>query len=420
MSEALKVESVSKCFKIHRDRPTTLKESIVRYLTRNRHDYQTLWALRDVSFSLEQGQVLGIIGHNGAGKSTLLRLLCGLGRPTSGGIFRRGYVSGLLELGSGLHFDMTGRENILTAGILNGLTKREVLAQQDEIISFAELEDFIDQPIRTYSSGMYLRLAFSTAIHFDPDILMVDEVLAVGDSRFQQKCMDRLSTFRKSKKTLVLVSHNMDQVRSLCDEALVLEEGRVVTQSAPEKAITCYNDLMRRRSEKRAAFISGKGTSGAIAERGTRLGTQEATIDTVQLYNAQDKPIDTLFSGDGLEIVLECKLMKPVVDLTLVLGIYSEMNVKCFETVVPSMAAAFGPLAEKADIRCDLPELPLLPGRYQMVVGLYPPNWDFIYDYHWDMHVFHVLGKNEVSSNTSGVVNLRPVWSVQTHLAPST
>ena len=258
MSEALKVEAVSKCFKIHRDRPTTLKESIVRYLTGHRHDYQTLWALRDVSFSLEQGQVLGIIGHNGAGKSTLLRLLCGLGRPTSGGIFRRGNVSGLLELGSGLHFDMTGRENILTAGILNGLTKRQVLAQQDEIIAFAELEEFIDQPIRTYSSGMYLRLAFSTAIHFDPDILMVDEVLAVGDSRFQQKCMDRLGTFRKLKKTLILVSHNMDQVRSLCDEALVLEEGRVVTQSAPEKAIACFNDLMRRRSERGRLSLPGK------------------------------------------------------------------------------------------------------------------------------------------------------------------
>jgi lipopolysaccharide transport system ATP-binding protein len=414
MSEALKVEAVSKCFKIHRDRPTSLKESFVRYLTGHRHDYQTLWALRDVSFSLEQGQVLGIIGHNGAGKSTLLRLLCGLGRPTSGGILRKGYVSGLLELGSGLHFDMTGRENILTAGILNGLTKSQVLAQQDEIIAFAELEEFIDQPVRSYSTGMFLRLAFSTAIHFDPDILMIDEVLAVGDSRFQQKCMDRLSTFRKSKKTLVLVSHNMDQVRSLCDEALVLEEGRVVTQSAPEKAITCFNDLMRKRSERRAALISDKGTSGVTAERGSRLGTQEATIDAVHLFDAQDKPIDTLFSGDGLRIVLEYRLSKPLSDLTLLLGIYNEISVKCFETVVPSMAAAFGPLAEKGDIRCELPELPLLPGRYQMVVGLYPPNWDFIYDYHWDMHVFHVLGKNEVSSNTSGVLNLRPVWSVQT------
>jgi lipopolysaccharide transport system ATP-binding protein len=329
-------------------------------------------------------------------------------------------VSGLLELGSGLHRDMTGRENILTAGILNGFTKRQVLAQQDEIIAFAELEESIDQPVRSYSTGMFLRLAFSTAIHFDPDILMIDEALAVGDSRFQQKCMDRLATFRKSKKTLILVSHNMDQVHSLCDEALVLEEGRVVKHSAPEKAIECFHDLMRKRSERRAAVLSDKGTSGVTTERGSRSGTQEATIDVVRLCDAREKLTDTFFSGDGLRVTLEYRLSKPLPDLTLVLGIHSETNIKCFETIIASMAFTFGPLSEKGCIRCDLPELPLLPGRYQVVVGLFPTNWDFIYDYHWDMHIFHVLGKNEVSSNTSGVVNLRPVWSVQTHLAPRT
>jgi ABC-type polysaccharide/polyol phosphate transport system, ATPase component len=152
----------------------------------------TFWALRDVSFSIEQGCVLGIIGHNGAGKSTLLRLLCGLGRPTTGRIRRVGHVSGLLELGAGFHPDMTGRENLTTGGILSGLTKRQVRAKQEQIIDFAELEEFIDQPVRTYSNGMYLRLAFAAAIHFDPDVLIIDEVLAVGDSRFQKKCRDRL------------------------------------------------------------------------------------------------------------------------------------------------------------------------------------------------------------------------------------
>jgi lipopolysaccharide transport system ATP-binding protein len=182
-----------------------------------------------------------------------LRLLCGLGLPTRGRIEHRGYVSGLLDLGSGLSQDMTGRENIVTVGILNGLTRKEIMAEQEEIIAFAELEDFIDQPVRTYSSGMYLRLAFSAAIHFDPDVLLVDEVLAVGDARFQQKCIDRLQTFRKAGKTLVLVSHNTDQIRNLCDEVLVFEEGRLVIQSEPQSAIECYNALIRQRTERRAA-----------------------------------------------------------------------------------------------------------------------------------------------------------------------
>lgn len=195
MSAVLTVESVSKRYRIQRNRPITIKESIIRRLTGRYDRSNVFWALRDVNFSIEHGQTFGIIGHNGAGKSTLLRLLCGLGRPTSGRIRCGGMVNGLLELGSGFQPDMTGRENLVTGGILSGLTKRQVREKQDEIIAFAELEDFIDQPVRTYSNGMYLRLAFAAAIHFDPDVLVVDEVLAVGDSRFQQKCFEWLAPF---------------------------------------------------------------------------------------------------------------------------------------------------------------------------------------------------------------------------------
>jgi lipopolysaccharide transport system ATP-binding protein len=264
---------------------------MIEYVTGRRQGDDILWALRDVNFTVEQGRALGIIGHNGAGKSTLLRLLCGLGRPTSGRIKHTGYVSGLLELGSGLHLDMTGRENIMTAGILNGLTKRQVRAQSNEIIAFSELEEFIDQPVRTYSNGMYLRLAFSTAIHFDPDVLMIDEVLAVGDSRFQQKCLDRLNVFRKAGKTLVFVSHDTDLIQSLCDEVMVLEEGRVAAQGDPKNAIRCYHDLMRQRTEKRAAQIwNGEAQPSPTVERGKRLGTHEATIDAVHLCDEQGSP----------------------------------------------------------------------------------------------------------------------------------
>jgi lipopolysaccharide transport system ATP-binding protein len=411
VTAVLTVEAVSKCFKIHRNRPTSIRESIVRYVTGHRHDHETLWALQDVSFNVDQGRSLGIIGHNGAGKSTLLRLLCGLGRPTTGRIRSSGYLSGLLELGSGLHLEMTGRENILTAGILNGLTKRQILAHEGEIVSFAELENFIDEPLRTYSSGMYLRLAFSTAIHFDPDVLMIDEVLAVGDSRFQQKCIDRLNAFRNMGKTLVLVSHNTDQIRSLCDEVLVLEEGRVVTQSSPKNAIQCYNDLMRHRSEKRAAQLSGGSLPDLAVERGSRLGTQEATLNAVHLHADKGQVSGVINTGGSLTIVMEYQMQTSIKDMAVILGLYSETGVKCYETLVSSIGSTLGSLAKDGKLVCRLSPIHLLPGRYYVDLGLYPVDWTYVYDYHWRMHVLYIESPDQTPSGVSGVIPAKAEWS---------
>lgn len=413
MSAVLTVESVSKRYRIQRNRPITLKESIIRRLTGRYDRSNVFWALRDVSFSVEQGRTLGIIGHNGAGKSTLLRLLCGLGRPTSGRILHIGQVSGLLDLGGGFHPDMTGRENLVTGGILSGLTRRQVLAKQEEIIAFAELEEFIDQPVRTYSNGMYLRLAFATAVHFDPDVLVIDEVLAVGDSRFQQKCIERLAAFRTAGKTSIMTSHDADQIRSLCDEVLVLEEGRVVMAGDPKSAIQCYDDLMRQRTEKRAAQLSG-GTiqPSPVVDHGSRKGTLEAEICAVNLYDTHGRTINTLDSGDGLTIELEYNLTKPLSDFALALGIFTETNIKCFESCIPSVITVFGSLSKQGRLSCRLSALPLLPGRYYINAGLYPTDWSYFYDHHWQMHTLHVMDKNGVHSGVSGIVSLHPVWSI--------
>jgi lipopolysaccharide transport system ATP-binding protein len=412
MPAALIVYSVAKCFKV-RPKRLTLAESMIGYMTGSNGKYQTLWALKDVSFSLEQGEVLGIIGHNGAGKSTLLRLLCGRGQPTRGRIEHRGFVSGLLDLGSGLSQDMTGRENIVTVGILNGLTRKEIVAEQEEIIAFAELEDFIDQPVRTYSSGMYLRLAFAAAVHFNPDILLIDEVLAVGDARFQEKCIDRLDAFRKAGKTLVLVSHNSDQVQHLCDKVLVLEEGEVVVQEEPKSAVACYNDVMRQRSERRAAQLSGGHLPDLAVERGSRLGTQEATIRSVKILDGQGRRTDTVLSGDDVTVVLEYSLTKPLSDMAVIVGIYSQTNVKCFEAVISSLSAT-ALLGDDGTLRCYLPKVPLLAGRYYINVGLYPIDWKFCYDYHWNMHVLRVESLNGLPPGVSGVISVSPVWSAYT------
>jgi len=411
MSAVLTVESVSKKFRLHRNRPVTLKESAVHWLARHKDSSADHWALRDVTFQVESGQAFGIIGHNGAGKSTMLRLLCGLGQPTKGQIHRAGQVSGLLDLGSGFHPDMSGRENIMTGGLLSGLTRREVLERQRAIIAFAELEQFIDEPVRTYSSGMYLRLAFATAIHLDPAVLIIDEVLAVGDVRFQQKCLERLAAFRAAGKTLILTSHSADQIRSLCDEVLVLEEGQVVMQDEPESAIRCYEDLMRQRTEKRASEISDVAAPSLAIGQGSRQGTQEAVISHVSLYDSSGQSVDTLPSGASLTIELEYQLARPLPDMILSVGIYNELHVKCHETIIPSLQAVFGALSEQGIVKCELPELPLLSGRHYINVGLYPTDWSYVYDYQWQMHEIWIVGPDEPLFDTSGVVALRPTWS---------
>lgn len=413
MATVLALKSVSKMFWFQRTRPMTLKESVMRRLTSPRDPGTALWALRDVSFTVEQGQSLGIIGHNGAGKSTLLRLICGLGQPTSGYIRRGGHVSGLLDLGNGFHPDMTGRENIMTGGLLCGLTRREVLEQQDAIIAFAELEEFIDQPVRTYSSGMYLRLAFSTAMQFDPAVLVIDEILAVGDVRFQQKCLNRLARFRAAGKTLLLTSHTTDQIRSLCDEVLVLEDGRVVMQESPDRAIACYIELMRQRTERRSAQLGVVAAEAPpSATSGNRQGTQEAQLTAVEVCGEQGEPLSYVSTGSDVTIKLSYRLAKPLPDLALILGIYSESNIKCFETAIPSLSAAFGPPTAEGSFSCRLPALPLLPGRYYINVGLYPIDWDYLYDYHWQMHELRIVNEADQLGGDSGVISLHPVWSI--------
>ena len=417
MSVAVTVENVSKRFRVQRNRLMTLKESVQQWFSRRHDSGGSIWALRDVSFSVEQGQVFGIIGHNGAGKSTLLRLLCGLGRPTSGRISHNGQVSGILELGGGFHPDLTGRQNVVTVGILNGLTKAEIKAREQNIIAFAEMEEFIDQPVRTYSSGMYLRLAFAAATEFDPAVLILDEVLAVGDERFQKKCLDRIATFRQAGKTLIVTSHDAQQIQSLCDQVLVLEDGQVMMHGDPKNAISCYHDLMRQRTDKRTAQLSG-GTAPVpiITNQGSRQGTQEATISAVHIYDKDGRVTSTVRSGESLVIELEIRMTPPLRDVACTLGIFSDAQVKCFEAAIPSLQAVFGsPLANQT-IRCKINTAPLLAGCYFVNIGLYPTNWAYRYDFHWQMYPVHIESNHIITAGiyTTGVLAVEARWSLKT------
>jgi len=408
-------ENISKRFLCSRSRTTTIRESLTRVLTCQANPQPVTWALQDVSFTVEQGRVLGIIGHNGAGKSTMLRLLCGVGRPTSGRIVREGRVSGILELGGGFNPELTGRQNLVTAGLLSGMRHETVRDQEESIIHFAELEHVIDQPVRTYSTGMYLRLAFAAAIALEPAVLVLDEVLAVGDERFQRKCLDRIDSLKSSGSTLIITSHNADQIQALCDEVLVLEEGRVVMQGDPETAVSCYHDLMRQRSEVRSAKVGkDEAVTRLTFSQGKRLGTEEVQITNFVVYDNHGRRTETVASGTAITVEVSFSITEPVKDMAFTLGIFSDTHVKCSEVTIASTHDLFGQISDTGTIRCEFGPLPLLPGTYFLNVGFYPTDWSRAFDYHWQMHPLHLTGDSADNRGVTGIVVLNPRCSMKT------
>ncbi len=239
-SIAIRVENVTQRFRVIRERPDTLRELFTKMFRQqnNVHDFE---AIRNVSFHISQGEMVGIIGRNGSGKSTLLKVISGVYKPSTGLVQLRGTIAPLLELGAGFHHELTGRENILINGLLMGFSKREMAQREQSIIDFAEIGDFIDVPVKQYSSGMYMRLAFAVATEVNPDILAVDEILAVGDAPFRQKCFDRLQQFRNNKKTILLVTHSIQQIIDYCDRALLLDKGQLLFDGTPKQAAELYN-----------------------------------------------------------------------------------------------------------------------------------------------------------------------------------
>lgn len=238
----IQFEDVALHYRVVRERPDTLKEVFTKVLRRHSSIYQFA-ALKHVSFEIGAGEVVGIVGRNGSGKSTILKIIAGVFRPTAGRANINGRVAALIELAAGFHPDLTGRENIVINGLLLGLSRKEIAAREAQIIEFAELGDFIDSPVKQYSSGMFMRLGFAIASEVDPDILLMDEILAVGDASFQQKCLARVSEFRHADKTIVFVSHDMSSVRRFCDRVIVLHDGEIVADGSPDYAIARYEEL---------------------------------------------------------------------------------------------------------------------------------------------------------------------------------
>src|SRR5215510_9044172 len=240
MENAIVVQNLSKQFRRYpADRPRTLQEACMRGLRRTK-PVECFWALDDVSFTIAPGRMVGVLGPNGAGKSTLLRLIGGVGRPDKGMVKAHGQIGALLDLGAGFHPELTGRENVFVSGVITGLTRREVRERLDSIVAFAELEDFIDSPLRTYSSGMQMRLGFAIAVHVEPELLLIDEVLSVGDLSFQRKSYERIAEFKAKGCTIVVISHDTSCLRELCDEAIWLQAGRLLAHGSAAEVVDQY------------------------------------------------------------------------------------------------------------------------------------------------------------------------------------
>lgn len=401
----IEVENLGKRYRrFQANRPTTLIETIARGFRGLRAtDY--FWALQDVSFAVERGQMLGVIGHNGAGKSTLLRLLGSVGQADKGQVRVNGRIGALLDLGTGFHPELTGRENVYVAGIIGGLTRDEVRQRFDEIVAFAELEAFIDSPLRTYSTGMQMRLAFAVAVHIEPEILLIDEVLAVGDIAFQQKCLARIAQFKQNGCTIVLVSHDVGTVQALCDQVLWLRHGAVAAFGPADVVVEHYVAEMSAETQRLTPEAVSAGED-RLRLRENRFGSQEMQITAVSLHNATGKTVTQLPTGQPLTVEICYDTPQPVPEPIVGVTLSRPDGFVVYDTSTEAAEIVLPQLAGEGRVCLHLARLDLMPGDYFVDVGIYKQQWAYAYDYHWHTYPLEILG----GQGEKGVLNPPHTW----------
>ncbi len=410
----LELRHVARRFIKRRERNRSFQDKFVRLLSRRNVDQEDFWPLADVSLRLERGQSLGVIGPNGAGKSTLLKLVTGILVPTSGEMLVNGRICSLLELGAGFQPDLTGRENIFLNGSIYGLNRRQMNERLDSIIDFAELGDFIDTPVRHYSSGMYVRLGFAVAIHTEPDLLLVDEVLAVGDQSFQHKCMNAISRFREGGGTLLLVSHDLDAIQSICQQAVWLEHGLVQSAGNPTDVVMHYLREQARRAEERAREAGADGAADDVAriDAPGRWGSGKVRITQVELCDANGEPATTFASGDTLTVRLHYMAPRRVEHPIFGLAIYHESGAHVTGPNTHFGGLDIPAIEGKGVITYEAPRLPLLGGLYRLSAAVVDSSDNETYDYHDRLYDFQIYPDSR--NESYGIVTLRGGWRLET------
>ena len=414
---AIRVENLSKQYKIGlaQHRHDTLRDQVVNglrsLLLRNGRLSDTIfWALKDISLEIKQGEVVGIIGRNGAGKSTLLKILSRITEPTAGIATIQGRVRSLLEVGTGFHPELTGRENVYLNGAIMGMKKAEIVRKFDQIVAFAEVDGFIDTPVKRYSSGMYVRLAFAVAAHLEPEIMIVDEVLAVGDTAFQRKCLGKMGDVAKEGMTVLFVSHNMAAMQGLCSKCFLLTSGQLVAEGVPETVVGQY-----------LADVSD-GTPAVLGQRKDRQGSGKIQFQEVSILDGNGRPIDLALSGQDIEIALSYRSRdgKPISRLDAHITFYTMLGQFMFTCSSESSGHLLDVLPADGRLVCRIPELPLSPGRY--VINLFSTVGGVIAD--WVQQASYI---NVAAGDYFGTGQLRPQqegflvknkWTVRTPCSP--
>ena len=418
-ASAITVHHIGKIFRRNcTNRPFKIKHLFTGKLFQKR--FESFWCLRDVTFEVAQGQMLGIIGPNGSGKSTLLRLIGGVGRPDKGILSANGRVGALLDLGAGFRDDLTGRDNIMISGVVAGLSRLQVMERFDQIVAFAELESFLDNSLRTYSSGMKMRLAFAVATHIDPDILLIDEILSVGDLAFQSKCLEKIRQFKHKGCTMLLVSHDLGQIEKLCDAVLWLKKGMVKGFGPPNEVIKAYSEEMNFQTLSRTP----KSVPGGSADNGNylklkenRFGSLEVVISAVRLMDASGKLLQTTRSGEPLRIEIDYNSHIPAMGPNFVVTVSKSDGQICSEMILERKSFGMDDSRRQGTIILYIKRLDLSAGDYFFDIGIYEKNWEYAYDTHW--HVYPL----SITAHTASKGVLAPPhewsWSSQMSVEPS-
>ena len=361
---AVTVEGVSKRFRVYHERNQSLKAAIMRG---RRSLYEDFWALRDVGFEIPTGRTFGLIGDNGSGKSTLLKCIAGILTPDAGSITARGRTAALLEVGSGFHPELSGRDNIYLNASILGMTRKEIERKFDAIVDFSGVEPFIDQPVKNYSSGMYVRLGFSVAINVDPEILLVDEVLAVGDAAFQEKCQEKFAQFSREGRTVVVVSHAMPALRAMSEHVAWLDHGRLVETGEAKPIIERYLDSTR--DDARV------GTDGRV-----RWGSGEAEIVDIELVRG-GTPTSMVRTGDGVVVRIRYAARERIEHPVFGLAIESHDGVYLWGNNTKDAGFAVEAIEGAGVVECRIPRVMLQPGRFQVMASIVDTSTTHVFDY---------------------------------------
>jgi lipopolysaccharide transport system ATP-binding protein len=404
----IKIEGISKKFKLYHSPADRLKEIVSR-----KQFHKDFVALDNISFEIEAGQTLGIIGQNGAGKSTLLKILSGIVIPDSGTIRIDGKVTGLLELGTGFNAEMTGLENIYMNGTLIGMSKDEIDRKKQTIIDFSELGEFISEPIKTYSSGMTMRLAFSIAIHADPTCFLVDEALSVGDAYFQQKCMRKIQEFRENGGSIVFVSHDMNAVITLCDSAMMLDHGQIIDCGEPKNVVDFYQNMILKKSHQGDIPVQVKKIEKEKNVNSSSISTGEVELVSFKIYNENEEEISYIESEKIIKIIYEVKALKDLDEPHYGLMIRNNLGLSVFETNTYCMKMKTEKIFKGQYIKVKWTMVfPLIFGAYSFSVGIANKGYDLgsFEEYSLlahDLGIIKVL-PNSQSATYFGIFNMKP------------